>query len=255
MTEPERQAARLFQQIGAAAAESDPVDAERSYRRSLQFDPDVAGAHAALAEVLFRLHRYSEAERHLVAALEIDPDQAEANRLQAEYLVADGRVPEAIQRFVASMANGANACVRSAFGDLLARLGLRRDAEAQYRHAAISGVPEAHANLALLLADEGRLEEALLELDRALALDPDLVEARLNRANVLVELGRINEAEPIFTELATVEDVAGAALWGLAAVMVQRGDERGAMDARRRAIVAEPDLARRCPSARHAIPV
>jgi tetratricopeptide (TPR) repeat protein len=251
----EGQAARLFRQLGAAEAETDPVAAELSYRRSLQLVPDVAGAHAELAAVLFRLHRYAEAEVHLKEALRLDPQHEEANRLQAEYLVADGRVPEAIQRFVGSMADAAPACVRAAFGDLLARLGLVRDAEAQYRRAATDGVPEAHANLALLLADDGRLEEALAELDRALALEPDLVEARLNRANVLVELGRLAEAEPIFVELCGCEDVAGAAWWGVAAIRAERGDARGARDARQRAIVAEPDLARRCASAREVLQV
>jgi tetratricopeptide (TPR) repeat protein len=255
VTENEQEAAQLFMELGAVTADSDPVDAERSYRKSLALAPEVATARAGLAAVLFRLHRYAEAEMHLCAALRIDPDHVEANRLQAEYLVADGRVPEAIQRFVGSMANGAHACVRSAFGDLLARLGLRRDAEAQYRRAATDGSPEAHANLALLLADEGRLDEALLELDRALVLDPDLVEARLNRANVLVELGRDAEAEPVYTLLSGVDDVAGAAWWGLAAVRARRGDERGAREARRRAIVLEPDLARRCPAAREPLPV
>jgi protein O-GlcNAc transferase len=239
-----------FRTIGAAYGEVDPVAAEEAYRRSLQLEPGVAVAHAALAEVLTRLNRYAEAASHLRRALALDPQQEQALALQMELLVAEGLVPDAIARFTLSLANGANARVITLFGDLLARLGLREDAADRYREALrAGGTPEAHANLALLAVDDGRYEEALQGLDRALKLDPTLIEVRLNRANVLVELGRFDEAAEQFVSLTADPDVAGPAWWGLAAVHEARGDCGEAVAARLRALETEPELARRCVTA------
>jgi protein O-GlcNAc transferase len=236
--------------LGAAYGEVDPVIAEEAYRRSLQLEPGVAVAHAALAEVLTRLNRYAEAASHLRRALSLDPQQEQALALQMELLVAEGLVPDAIARFTMSLANGANARIITLFGDLLARLGLREDAAARYREALrAGGTPEAHANLALLAVDDGRYEEALQGFDRALKLDPTLVEVQLNRANVLVELGRLDEAAEQFIHLTHDGEVAGPAWWGLAAVHEARGDCGEAVAARLRALETEPELARRCATA------
>ena len=72
---------------------------------------------------------------------------------------------------------------------------------------------------------------------------------RLNRANVLVELGRLDEAAAQFGVLAGDPDVAGAAWWGLAAIYDARGDCDLAIAARLRAVQTDPELARRCDTA------
>ncbi len=239
-----------LQALGAAYASADPVVAEDAFRRSLQLDPGVPAVHAALAEVLTRLNRYAEAASHLRRALTLDPQQEQALALQMELLVAEGLVPEAIGRFVTATANGASARIITSFGDLLARLGLREEAAARYREALrCGGTPEAHANLALLAVDEGRLDEALAGFDRALKLDPASSEVRINRANVLVELGRLDEALTEFTALTDDRDVAGPAWWGLAAIGDARGDCEVALAARHRAVQTDPELARRCATA------
>ena len=51
-----------------------------------------------------------------------------------------------------------------------------------------------HFNRALALARAGRLLDAKVSYDRALELDPDLVEARVDRALVELELDRTEEA-------------------------------------------------------------
>ncbi len=235
--------------LGVAYASSDPVAAEDALRRSLQLEPGVACTHAGLARVLCRLNRYSEAEAHLDRALALDPHHDEATALHAELLVAEGKVPDAIRRYVVAAANGASARVITGFADLLARLGLRDDAASRYRDALGRDEScEAHANLALLAADDGRLEEALGGFDRALELDPTAAEVMVNRANVLVELGRLDEAEDAFVSLTVDPDVAGAAWWGIAALSDLRGDVAAASAARERAVVAAPELARRCAS-------
>ncbi len=243
-------ASTQFQTLGAAYGSADPVYAEDAFRRALQLEPGVAAVHAALAEVLTRLNRYAEAASHLRRALTLDPQQEQALALQMELLVAEGLVPEAIGRFVTATANGASARIITSFGDLLARLGLREEAAERYREALrCGGTCEAHANLALLAVDEGRLDEALAGFDRALKLDPASAEVRINRANVLVELGRHDEALAEFTALTDDPDVAGPAWWGLAAIGDARGDCEVAIAARLRAVQTDPELARRCATA------
>ncbi len=96
---------------------------------------------------------------------------------------------------------------------------------------------------------DGRGDEALVELERALTLDPEAPEARLNRANVLVELGHYEEAAEAFAPLVDDPDAGGAALWGLAAIRDACGDTVGALRARSVAITRIPELTRRCQSA------
>lgn len=54
--------------------------------------------------------------------------------------------------------------------------------------------PRAHSNLGIALVEAGRLEEAAVEFDHALGLDPGLAAAHLNLCEVLVRLGRPADA-------------------------------------------------------------
>jgi tetratricopeptide (TPR) repeat protein len=58
----------------------------------------------------------------------------------------------------------------------------------------------AHFNLANELAHDRKLHEALWHYDRAVEIDPTFAEARVNRADTLVELGRPQEALADYTE-------------------------------------------------------
>lgn len=239
--------ARLLRGVAGSLASASPVDAEDAYRRSLALEPDVACAHAGIARALFDLHRYSEADGHLRRALALAPHHDEAARLRGAYLVAEGRVPEAIDAYGIALANGASGALASGYADLLSRLGLRRDAEAAYRNALLRDeTSEAHANLALLLVDARQLSEALEHLDRAATIDPDDPTIQLNRANVLVELGQLPEAETVFTGLTGDPQVGGAASLGLAAVHDACGRSDQAAAARRDAFARTPELAGRC---------
>ena len=93
-------------------------------------------------------------------------------------------------------------------GALLAFLGALSFAQADtYRDAAtlyrttLQRNPEcwmAHNNLAILLANQGRMAEAIPHLEQALALHPDFPEAENNLGDDLVRLERVPEAIPHF---------------------------------------------------------
>ena len=83
----------------------------------------------------------------------------------------------------------------------LHRSGRLAEAEVLYRAALAADPRDANAQqlLGVALAQQGRPEEGLAEIDRALALAPDHAEAILNRANIHRMLGRNEEALAGFT--------------------------------------------------------
>lgn len=83
----------------------------------------------------------------------------------------------------------------------LHRSGNLADAERLYR-AALAEAPEdftARHLLGVVLAQQGRPDEGLAEVERALAMRPDDSEVHLNRANIHRMLGRLDEALAGFT--------------------------------------------------------
>jgi tetratricopeptide (TPR) repeat protein len=240
-------AATLLRSLGQAYGEADPALADAYYHRSLELDPCVADTHAGLAEVLVRLDRFAEAETHLRQALAIEPRHAQAAGLYATLLAASGRVPEAITYYQAATGKTQQRQLRTGFADLLARLGLRADAERHYQESlAAADDPYARANLALLVAARGEYERALRELEQAARAAPDAAEIRLNHANLLIEMGRLTQAEAELAALTSVPEVQAAAWWARSVIYERRGEAATAAAARERAARAQPELACRC---------
>ena len=136
---------------------------------------------------------------------------------------------------------------------MLARIGLLDEAELAYREAVAAGeCAETRTNLGLLLLDRGDRDGALQEFERALELDPSAPEAAVNRANVLVELGRLTEAQELYEALALTNETRAPALWGLAALADSRGDGAEATRARDEAAALWPSLGQRASTNGHA---
>ena len=127
--------------------------AEQHYRRVLDIDPQHRAAHLRLGELLAGTGQVAAAERHVRQALTIKPGEPDALLILAgiEFYQQRYRASVDLYRTVASM-----------------RPGSAR---------AWSGIGAALYHL-------GRPDEALRHIDRALALDPSLTEARNNRAAI-----------------------------------------------------------------------
>ena len=128
-------------------------EAQQHYRRSLQINPRHRPAHLKLAELLARSGQTAAAEEHVQQALTMRPDAPDA------LLILAG-IEFNRQRYRAAL-------------DLFRRVADRRPGSAR----AWSGIGAALYYL-------GEPDEALRHLDRALALDPSLAEARNNRAAI-----------------------------------------------------------------------
>lgn len=239
---PETEAAEGYRTIGDLVAGDDPAAAEVAYRRSLDFEPGLADVHVQLAATLVRLGRLCEAEGQIHAALRLEPLHEAASRLWAELLLARGRLVEALACLGACSAGG-SPLLLTEYGDLLCRLGMIDEAETAYRSAlAQEDVAEAHCNLGLVLLGRGDRTGALGAFEAALARAPGLTEAQVNRANVLLELRRFDEAEQALTALAGASETRAPALWALAVLSEERGEDAAAAASREEAVRLWPSL-------------
>lgn len=86
-------------------------------------------------------------------------------------------------------------------------------------------------NLAVLLCEEGRCEEALAVFDRALEYFPDDCQLHFNRAVALEELDRADDALNGYGKCLAIEPDYADAHYNLARLKELRGDKQGALRA------------------------
>ncbi|HTS70577.1 MAG TPA: tetratricopeptide repeat protein [Terriglobia bacterium] len=114
-------------------------------------------------------------------------------------------------------------------------------AEREFRGAveASSGNPEARENLAMTLAREAKLDEAVAELKQVLAVRPDWTEANYNLGRVLLEKNDLEAAEYEFSTAAS--QGSAEAQVRLGAVLGEEDRLAEALQAQRKAVELLPD--------------
>jgi Flp pilus assembly protein TadD len=172
------------------------------FRRALDVSPEYVPAWVNLGTAEYRLGRTEEAIEALKEALRIFPDGAETLCNYAAMLAVDGRVEEA----AAAIERAAELGVVTAPSRLaLAAAHLRKrefqSALVQFQRGidADFGNATLHNGKGVALAHLGRLEEAALAFEKALALDPRNVEysANLGRARRTLARKPSPEAVPL----------------------------------------------------------
>ena len=146
--------------------------------------------HAALGDA-------DLAARDRVRAAQIAPTQSRDLTMLGTSLLASGDTAGAEVALRAAIAQDATSLwAWFAMGHCHFEQGRYLEAAGDFSACVACG-PEyawSHFNRALALARAGRLLDAKVSYDRALELDPDLVEARVDRALVELELDRTEEA-------------------------------------------------------------
>ena len=137
---------------------------------------------------------------------------------------------------------------RAAFGAGLQcqQAGAFADAEAHYRESLrlLPGRASTLINLAATLLQLARPDDALASADRALAVEPQSVDALLHRATALAQLGRLPEALVAFERLLAL-DASQAAAWSLKGSLLremQRPAEAAAAFREALRLGADPEL-------------
>jgi tetratricopeptide (TPR) repeat protein len=203
--------------------------AHQAYARLLHLDPDAFDWHYLDAVVLQRLARHADATEHLRRALAISPAYLPARVKLAEALLETSRLDESRSIFAA--------VVQEPAAEPAALLGLGRIAAAQGRH-----------------------DEAVVHLERAVKLFPQFGAAHYALARSYRALGRADAArralalhqqhgalwpalsDEVLARVTTLRDDArGHVRRGMK--LADEGDVAGAIAAHEAALAAEPSLA------------
>lgn len=116
-------------------------------------------------------------------------------------------------------------------------------AEAAYRRILRRWKDDANALhlLGVALRQQGRLEEALRQLDRAVSARPQDPLFRANRGAALADAGRLKEAVADLSRAASARPGDATTLRNLGQAMAALGNAKGALDPLARAVAAAPD--------------
>ena len=124
------------------------------------------------------------------------------------------------------------------------QIGFWRDSETLWRRT-VEAYPlsiTAHNNLGRALAEQERPQEAIAELETAIALEPDYAHARYNLGVLLMQQGRVAEAETQFRASLDREPRMPQAWSDLGNAMLRQGRVRDAVGAYERALELAPDF-------------
>ncbi len=235
--------------------------AEQAIRQALALDPDHGAAATLHGEILAGLGRLDEADRLLAERTRLDPSQAAAwaGRARIALMQRDpqralGYLREAVAlqpesteiQYLLAQAHGAagdrEAAARylEALPDRNLHFAYTRLDEpllAEIRRLRLSSLERVRAGAR---AVHSNLRLALLELDQALATDPGLLHTRASRAWVLLQLGRLDEAEAELRHVLDRDPDHEQSLRFLAALEQRRGDDTAAEALWRRALEVNP---------------
>src|SRR6516162_271181 len=129
-------------------------------------------------------------------------------------------------------------------GNVLKEQGKLDNAVAQY-HRALALKPdfaEAHNNLGNTLKKQGRLDEAVAQYERALALKPDYVVARYNLGNTYGERGKLDNAAAHYRQALAVNPNYVEAYNNLGNALKEQGKLDEAVAHYRQAVAINPNF-------------
>lgn len=212
----------------------DPGAGERLLRMSVALAPTRAEFRANLGNLLLRHARLWDAAELFRSALALDPAHRNARFGLARAHAAAGDHAAAQREFRKVLdrdPKDVQAC--SALADSLRSAGRFAEAEAAFRKALTLEPDRAvtRHNLGSLLSHIGRAEESLEELNRARDLDLQDHALIMNRARVLLQLSRLEEAEDAYAAAVRSDPCDAQAQRELAQLRFMRGDPSFARDA------------------------
>jgi len=216
-------------------------------QRSVQLNPQDAGAHNNLGVLLQELRRLKEAEVSYRQAITLKPDDAKAYNNLGNALKELDRLDEAgtsLRQAITLKPDFTEA--HNNLGILLQELGRLDEAEASYRQV-ITLKPdyaEAHNNLGIILQELGRLDEAEISLRQAITLKPGFAEAHYNLGVILQELRRLKEAEISYRQAIKLKPAYEEAHNNLGVILQELRRLKEAEVSYRQAITLKPDNAK-----------
>jgi TolB-like protein/Tfp pilus assembly protein PilF len=190
-----------FSNLGTVFVGAPPGDTRpkviNAARKALELDPDLAEAHAILANVLQEQWHWADAETEYRRALELNPNDADAHAGLALWLVCQGRTDEAVA---------------------WAKRGRELDP------LAVSG-----DSIAWILFQSRRYDEAIREVRSVLAVQPENAGAFWYMGFALVAKDRPGEAIPVLEKAFAVSNHSPAVLGVLIRAYAHAGRQKDAL--------------------------
>jgi tetratricopeptide (TPR) repeat protein len=195
----------------AGLAGNDTIEAEKSFRRALELNPQAARARIGLAEIMLGGGKYAEAVVETKAAIEAGADSASVYMTLGEALTLSGKFDEAL----ASLNEAVKREPKNA-------IAFRRRAE-------------------IYLARNDP-KSAIDDLRACAEIEPD-VQNRLRLAGALAAAKRYDEALPLYQRILQDEPANNEARTALAAVMIESGKGAEAVAQLESLVKVEPNRA------------
>jgi type IV pilus biogenesis/stability protein PilW len=194
------------------SAQGKRADAAATLRAALLLNPDYLPARLKLAENLLAGGDSEEAGRVYEAIVKEHPDAAEAHYGIGRIRAANGDIPGAVESYLkACELFPAYGAAHYGLAQAYRKMGANEKSEEQLKlHAAgqklvppvqdplsdemraLDRGAASHLQLGIDLEQAGRFEDAIVEHEKALELDPDFV---LAHANLIILYGRTKQAE------------------------------------------------------------
>jgi tetratricopeptide (TPR) repeat protein len=257
---------QALQQGVAAHKEGKLQDAERLYRAILQALPAHPDANHNLGVLAVAVGKPLEAIPLFQMALEANPQIEQFWLSYIEVLIQVGRLEEAKKVLVNAEQSGVSAeklnvshqqfqdiswtdarPLQDQLSSLLRYYQAGSYAEAEVLALSLTEQFPKHAFgwqvLGVLLKREGRLNESLLPMQKAVELSPQDAEARSNLGVMLKDLGRLDEAEACFSQAIELRPEFAEAHNNLGNTLKELGKPDEAKASYKQAVALKPEFA------------
>ncbi len=182
----------------------DVPKARSEFRKALVLDERNADALLNLAGIERGEGRLADAEVLVKRALQVDPNSIGALAQLAEIARDQGDLPEAVRLFQEALAiDDSQPFLHQGYGDVLQRVGRFAEAEEAFK-LVLQLDPDsfkAHYNLGVTYGNQGKMELAVTEYEKALEMSPQHPEASLvhnNLGAIALDRGDLDGAQAHF---------------------------------------------------------
>ncbi|QIZ71914.1 serine protease [Oxynema aestuarii] len=236
----------LFERGNTAQSERRYEEAERTWRRILEIDPNNADAYIGLGIALRNQGKLEEAISAYGRAIELNPQYADAYVGLGLALYNQGKLEEAISAYGRAIElNPQYADAYIGLGIALKDQGKLEEAISAYGRA-IELNPQdaiAYIGLGIALRNQGKLEEAISAYGRAIELNPQSAIAYNNLGNALRNQGKLEEAISAYGRAIELNPQSAIAYNNLGNALKDQGKLEEAISAYGRAIELNPQYA------------
>ena len=186
------------------------AEAEDAYRNVLKVKPDHLHATSRLAHTLFRQKKYEGAADIVREAIKISPKDTSNNILLGKILLKLNMPAEAIPKLIKIVKDDvSNVAAVTVLAECFLRLRKPIDA-IEVLKKGVAHTPSSVIllnNMGHVLRDLEKLEESLFFLDKAIKIDPDNVNANVNKGLSLLSLGHFGKAWQPYSMRSHQEDI------------------------------------------------